>query len=141
MFMSSSGARVMRDLLKRLRGDDPDDTDPDRARDRARDRLGRIEWPAVLTDVLARLSAGGGRAYLVGGTVRDALLGRASHRVYDVATDTRPEEVVARFPRVEPIGIRHGTVLILEGGIEVESTTFRREGEYPDARHPERVEF
>ena len=45
-----------------------------------------------------------------------------------------------RFARVEPIGIEHGTVLILEGGLRVECTTFRREGAYSDARRPDHVD-
>jgi putative nucleotidyltransferase with HDIG domain len=100
-------------------------------------------WPAAALDVLARLADSGGTALLVGGTVRDALLGRdpACGGVLDVATDRTPEEVMARFARVEPIGLPHGTVLILAGGLEIECTTFRREGAYADARHPDHVEF
>jgi putative nucleotidyltransferase with HDIG domain len=49
--------------------------------------------------------------------------------------------VSKRFERVEPIGLPHGTVLVLFDGIQIECTTFRREGAYADARHPDRVEF
>ena len=111
------------------------------AADRARARLRVYDWPAPLLAVLARLSEGGHRALLVGGTVRDALLGRAGASQFDVATDLAPEQVVARFARVEPIGLRHGTVLVLESGIEVECTSFRREGAYSDARRPDQVSF
>lgn len=107
----------------------------------ARARLSAHAWPEALREVLRRLSAGGHQSYLVGGTVRDVLLGRPTHGVFDVATDLVPADVVARFERVEPVGIAHGTVLLLTGGIRVECTTFRREGGYPDARHPEHVEF
>jgi tRNA nucleotidyltransferase (CCA-adding enzyme) len=107
----------------------------------ARDRLAAFPWPPALLEILARLRAAGGRAYLVGGTVRDVLLERPVRPHLDVATSVRPEEVQARFTRVEPIGLRHGTVLVVEGGLLVECTTFRREGEYPDARHPASVEF
>jgi len=113
----------------------------DAARARAHRRLAATAWPAALLEVLARLRADGHRSYLVGGSVRDALLGRPNDGAFDVATDRRPEDVAARFARVEPTGIRHGTVLILEGGLAVECTTFRREGAYSDARRPDHVEF
>jgi putative nucleotidyltransferase with HDIG domain len=58
-----------------------------------------------------------------------------------VATDRRPDEVRAVFPRVEGVGERHGTVLVLWEGLELEVTTFRREGEYSDARRPDQVWF
>ncbi len=107
----------------------------------ARARLAAHPWPQPLRAALGRLREGGHQAYLVGGTVRDVLLARPAHGVYDVATDCLPAEVVGRFDRVEPVGIAHGTVLVLTDGIQIECTTFRREGGYPDARHPERVEF
>ena len=105
-----------------------------------RARLDAFAWPPALLDALARLREGG-RTVLVGGTVRDVFLGRAPHAVFDVATVVRPDEVQRRFERVEPLGLAHGTVLILVGDLQIECTTFRREGAYPDARHPERVEF
>ncbi len=111
------------------------------ARAAARARLAAFPWPAPLLEALARLREGGGTAVLVGGSVRDVLLGREPHGVFDLGTDLRPEAVTGRFPRVEPIGIAHGTVLVLHGGLQLECTTFRREGAYPDARHPEHVEF
>jgi len=111
------------------------------ATERARRRLGAVRWPDGLLAVLARLRTGGHRAYLVGGTVRDALLERGTGGLGDVATDLRPEEVAARFSHVEPTGIAHGTVLILEGDAPVECTTFRREGAYSDARRPDTVEY
>ena len=111
-------------------------------RERALRKLRAHPWPPALLAALARLREGGGRAVLVGGTVRDVLLERASPEpVFDVATDVHPREVMARFPRVEPIGLAHGTVLVLAEGAAIECTTFRREGAYPDARHPEHVEF
>jgi putative nucleotidyltransferase with HDIG domain len=114
---------------------------PEAARLRARARLARHPWPPILLEALARLRRDGGRACLVGGTVRDALLGRPPHEVFDVSTDLTPDVVATRFEKVEPIGIQHGTVLIVQNDARIECTTFRREGEYPDARHPESVEF
>jgi putative nucleotidyltransferase with HDIG domain len=111
------------------------------ARERARRTLVTHAWPAPLLAVLARLREGGHRSVLVGGTVRDALLRRGGDPTFDVATDLLPEQVSARFERVDPIGLRHGTVLVIEGDLQVECTTFRREGAYSDARHPDEVVF
>jgi poly(A) polymerase/tRNA nucleotidyltransferase (CCA-adding enzyme) len=115
--------------------------DTEEPRERAAARLASHPWPEELLRVLERLRQGGHQALLVGGTVRDALLRRPPHSTFDVATDLLPLEVSGRFERVEPIGLKHGTVLIVAGDLLVECTTFRREGEYQDARHPDSVEF
>jgi tRNA nucleotidyltransferase (CCA-adding enzyme) len=104
-------------------------------------RLEAQPWPAPVLGVLRRLAEGTHQAWLVGGTVRDALLGRVTDGTADVATDLAPEEVAARFAHTEPIGIRHGTLLILEGETRVECTTLREEGAYDDARRPSSVRF
>ena len=104
-------------------------------------RLAAHPWPAQVLDALERLRADGHQAYLVGGALRDVLLDRAGVELLDVATDRRPREVMALFPRTEPIGIAHGTVLVMLDGLAFECTTFRREGAYADARHPDEVEF
>ncbi len=104
-------------------------------------RLESTPWPQPLRHALARLCEGGHRALLVGGTVRDALMNRSARGAYDVATDLTPDLVRARFERVEPIGLAHGTVLVIVGDLQIECTTFRREGPYRDARHPDHVEF
>jgi tRNA nucleotidyltransferase (CCA-adding enzyme) len=114
---------------------------PQAAAERARARLAARDWPAPVLAVLARLREGGHRAYLVGGTVRDVVLGRESGGSIDVATDLTPDEVMRRFPHVAPTGLPHGTVTIVDGAWAIECTTFRREGAYLDARRPERVEF
>jgi tRNA nucleotidyltransferase (CCA-adding enzyme) len=111
------------------------------ARTRALRTLRDHSWPGPLLDVLTRLREGGHRAVLVGGTVRDALLGRPGTGVADVATDLLPERVMERFERVEPIGLAHGTVLVLEDGWKIECTTFRKEDAYTDARRPDRVTY
>ena len=92
--------------------------------------------------VLERLEQAGHRAVLVGGCVRDGLLGLAPHD-YDAATDALPEQVEAVFRdlrRVET-GLKHGTVTLLAEGLPVEVTTFRREGAYSDHRRPDTVAF
>jgi len=116
------------------------------ARRRAEAKLRAHTWPERLQLALARLAGDGHAAWLVGGSVRDVLLERpraapARHEVWDVSTDRLPEEVRAVFPRVEGVGERHGTVLVLWEGLELEVTTFRREGEYSDLRRPDQVWF
>jgi len=85
--------------------------------------------------VLERLWAAGHAAYLVGGAVRDALLGRETHD-WDVATDARPETILGLFPG-GGYENRFGTVAA--HGVEI--TTFRRDHQYADHRRPDRVTF
>jgi putative nucleotidyltransferase with HDIG domain len=79
----------------------------------------------------------------VGGAVRDVLraVAEAPGEDTDVACDLEPDRVRALFPRTEPIGEAHGTVLVLWEGARLEFTTLRREGAYADARHPDQVWF
>jgi poly(A) polymerase len=90
--------------------------------------------------VAAALRARGFRAYLVGGCVRDLLLGREP-KDYDVATDARPEQVLELFPGALRVGAHFGVVLVREGDSQVEVATFRTDHAYTDGRHPSRVEF
>ena len=78
--------------------------------------------------------------YLVGGAVRDMLMGKDVHD-YDLATNARPEQVMSVFKKVIPTGIQHGTVTIHIFGMELETTTFRTEADYSDGRHPDKVEY
>ena len=97
-------------------------------------------YPDYVKACFARLALGGHPAFLVGGCVRDRLMGRVPGD-YDMATPATPEQVMALFPRAVPTGLRHGTVtVVLEGG-QIEVTTFRTEGGYTDGRHPDRVRF
>ncbi len=82
----------------------------------------------------------GFRAYLVGGAVRDMLMGRPAAD-WDVATDAAPRQVMSIFRRVIPTGIAHGTVTVLFSGRKIEVTTFRTEHLYSDGRHPDEVKF
>ncbi|WP_437898200.1 CCA tRNA nucleotidyltransferase [Sorangium sp. So ce124] len=98
---------------------------------------------AVPEDVLGicrRLRERGKRGWIVGGCVRDLLRGQEA-KDWDVATDARPEEVVAAFRKVIPTGIQHGTVTVLVRGVPYEVTTLRGDGTYSDGRRPDRVEF
>lgn len=102
--------------------------------------LERALVPAPVLHILSRLQDKGFQAYLVGGCVRDMVLG-IQPKDYDVATGALPDDVQGMFDRVIPTGKQHGTVTVLAQGRSVEVTTFRSEGEYLDARRPSRVEF
>lgn len=82
----------------------------------------------------------GFECYLVGGSVRDLILGFDIYD-YDFATNARPEEVMKLFKRVVPTGVKHGTVTVLVNGLEFEVTTYRADGKYFDGRRPESVFF
>ncbi|WP_105112524.1 CCA tRNA nucleotidyltransferase [Streptococcus suis] len=90
--------------------------------------------------ILEKIKAAGYEAYFVGGSVRDAILGRSIHDV-DIATSSYPQETKQIFSRTIDVGIEHGTVLVLEGKKEYEITTFRTEEEYVDFRRPSQVSF
>jgi len=98
-----------------------------------------ILWAEGL-EIVRKLESGGFQAFLVGGCVRDRLLGRTLHDI-DIATSATPNEVMAQFARTLPTGLKHGTVTVLEGGRAFEVTTFRQESGYSDARRPDEVEF
>ncbi|MFZ5631833.1 MAG: CCA tRNA nucleotidyltransferase [Bacillota bacterium] len=93
-----------------------------------------------MREVLNRLEENGFSAYLVGGVVRDIILGREP-KDYDIATSATPDRVRELFPRSVPTGEKHGTVTVLYDGMAVETTTLRREGKYSDHRRPDSVEF
>lgn len=90
--------------------------------------------------ICTTLAAHHKRAWIVGGCVRDALLGREVAD-WDIATDARPEEIVRIFPRTIPTGMKHGTITVLVHGKPFEVTTLRGEGAYSDGRRPDSVEF
>lgn len=96
-------------------------------------------FPSPVGKVMDVLLRAGFQAYLVGGSVRDILLHREPAD-YDVATDARPSEVKSLFPRVIPTGEKYGTVTVRED-MDVEVTTFRRDGRYLDGRRPQSVAF
>lgn len=88
------------------------------------------------------LNNNGHEAYLVGGSVRDMLMGMEAHD-YDITTSATPEEMKHSFSGYQTIetGIKHGTITFLYKKEPIEVTTYRIEGEYKDNRHPESVEF
>jgi putative nucleotidyltransferase with HDIG domain len=96
--------------------------------------------PRVVRDFAVVFREAGFQCHLVGGAVRDILLGRP-HTDYDIATDARPEQVIPLFRRVIPTGIKHGTVSVHFKGTVFEVTTFRTETAYGDGRRPDAVTF
>lgn len=106
-----------------------------------------IKMPKGAEFVIRSLEKSGFEAYIVGGCVRDAVLGREPED-WDITTSARPEDVKSIFHTTVDTGIEHGTVTVLlpkdETGEEIRSfelTTFRIDGEYEDSRHPKRVSF
>jgi putative nucleotidyltransferase with HDIG domain len=100
---------------------------------------GLIEPPPSVRAVMARLWANGHSAYVVGGSVRDALLGREA-KDWDLTTDARPDRLLAIFPG-SVYENQFGTVAIREGEAIHEVTTFRSDHDYADFRRPHHVEF
>lgn len=93
-------------------------------------------------DLLAALEQAGHEAYVVGGCVRDSLLG-LQPQDWDICTDALPDEVEALFARHRLVlkGKKHGTVAVVLDGRCWEITTFRQDGRYSDGRHPDSVRF
>lgn len=99
--------------------------------------------PSLRTAIL-KIHAVFGRAdyecYLVGGLVRDLMMGRSGGDV-DIATNARPERVQRLFQRTIPTGIKHGTITVLMDGVSCEVTTYRADGAYSDGRRPDSVAY
>ncbi len=91
-------------------------------------------------EIVRRLKKAGHETFLVGGCVRDLLMGREP-KDFDIATHARPEEVARLFPRTIPVGAQFGVQMVLRGKTPYEVATFRTDLEYRDGRHPEGVKF
>ena len=92
--------------------------------------------------VLSTLTNAGFEAFVVGGCVRDSLMGRTPHD-WDVTTNASPDDMIRIFQHfsVIPTGLAHGTVTVIADGLPVEVTTYRVDGDYTDHRHPNEVHF
>lgn len=101
-----------------------------------------ITLPIPVVRALSALEACGYEAYIVGGCVRDSLIGRTPND-WDITTNATPTEMKNCFAdfRVIETGIRHGTLTVLVDGMQLEITTYRNDGEYLDNRHPVQVTF
>ncbi len=92
-------------------------------------------------DIIRTLQGRGHKALLVGGCVRDRLLG-IEPQDFDVSTDATPSEISSYFPGSQQVGAHFGVILVTRpGGVQVEVATFRTEGEYSDGRRPDQVHF
>jgi poly(A) polymerase len=100
-----------------------------------------IARETLATGIIRDLCAHGHKAYLVGGCVRDRLLGIVP-KDYDVGTDAVPGEILSYFPNSALVGAHFGVILVgRPEGVHVEVATFRSEGAYSDGRHPSEVRF
>lgn len=103
-----------------------------------------INLPDDVQEIMSVISEYGATSYVVGGCVRDSILGREPHD-WDICTPALPGELLVEFEekgyKVIPTGLQHGTITVHLNGNNYEITTFRRDGEYSDGRHPDSVEF
>ncbi len=100
-----------------------------------------IQLPAGADKIITSLQVNGFDAYVVGGCVRDYLLGMKPHD-WDICTSAKPEEVMACVNcKVIPTGLKHGTVTVILDGTAYEVTTMRLDGDYSDGRRPDSVTF
>lgn len=102
----------------------------------------KIEMPQGAKRILDTLEQNGFEAFVVGGCVRDSLLGNEPND-WDITTSALPGEIAACFSKQKLVlnGLRHGTVGIVEDGVLFEATTYRVDGAYSDNRRPDSVTF
>ena len=104
----------------------------------------KINLPVDVLEIMSVIREYGATSYVVGGCVRDSILGREPHD-WDICTSMLPGKLLVEFEekgyRVIPTGLQHGTITVHLNGNNYEITTFRRDGEYSDGRHPDTVEF
>ena len=100
------------------------------------------ELPEALREVCNRITTANGGVWLVGGSVREAMLGNAWKDI-DLATTLDPDEILNIFPRAIPTGAQYGTVTVrvADSELQFEVTTLRSEGTYGDGRRPDEVAF
>ncbi len=101
-----------------------------------------MKYPSYVGEIIEKLEENGYEAYIVGGSVRDIILGKEPND-YDVTTSALPEKTLEIFSdkRTIPTGLKHGTVTVMTESGPIEVTTFRVDGEYKDKRRPESVSF
>lgn len=100
----------------------------------------QILIPEKVNTILEKIKHAGYEAYVVGGCVRDTILGRQPED-WDITTSANPMQIKELFPRTVDTGIQHGTVTVLLEKEGFEVTTYRIDGEYEDSRHPKEVLF
>ena len=102
--------------------------------------MAHIVPPKYVRHILVTLQSHGHQAFLVGGSIRDMLLGKLPTD-WDISTSALPEQVMGIFPDSVATGLKHGTVTVKINSRSAEVTTFRSEGAYSDHRHPDMVSF
>ena len=101
-----------------------------------------MQLPVHVSELISRLKDAGFSAYVVGGCVRDSLLGLEPHD-WDICTSALPDQMQAVFSGLHTVetGLKHGTLTVVMDHIPYEVTTFRVDGDYTDHRHPDSVVF
>lgn len=105
-----------------------------------RNSMNYMEIPVQAEKILDVLHGAGYEAFVVGGCVRDSVLGRTPGD-WDITTSASPQEIKGLFARTIDTGIAHGTVTVMINGEGYEVTTYRIDGVYEDSRHPKDVTF
>lgn len=102
----------------------------------------KINIPTAANELIHTLQNSGHSAYIVGGCVRDSILGRKPND-WDICTSATPDEMLEIFKdkKIIETGLKHGTVTVVVGGESYEITTYRIDGEYSDNRRPDSVTF
>ena len=102
----------------------------------------RISLPSSVCFILNRLYSNGFEGYVVGGCVRDSLMGFEPHD-WDICTSAKPDDVIRCFQnrRIIETGLKHGTVTVVVDDDQYEVTTFRIDGKYSDNRRPDSVQY
>ena len=101
-----------------------------------------MQLPVHVSELISRLKSAGFSAYVVGGCVRDSLLGLDPHD-WDICTSALPDQMQAVFhdQRTVETGLKHGTLTVVMDHVPYEVTTYRVDGDYSDHRHPDSVVF
>ena len=106
------------------------------------ERMNDMRLPVHVSELISRLKSAGFSAYVVGGCVRDSLLGLEPHD-WDICTSALPEQMLEVFRDLRTVetGLKHGTLTVVLDHVPYEVTTFRVDGDYTDHRHPDSVRF
>lgn len=103
----------------------------------------KLDYPRNISEIIDRIYSNGFEAYIVGGSVRNMIIG-IPPKDFDICTNALPEEIIRIFEteyKVIPTGLKHGTVTVVDNSEHIEITTYRVDKEYIDGRRPDGVEF
>ncbi len=102
--------------------------------------LEKYNYPEEILEACRVLNSAGWKSYLVGGSIRDIILNR-DIKDFDITTDAEPNDVKKILKKTVDTGLKHGTVTVYINDFSIEITTFRKDGEYSDGRHPDSVSY